>query len=56
MLVSLIDWANAHVPPEGEPSVKLLSRETGDPIAPVLVDANTGKNISHRDVKAVVAE
>jgi DNA-binding HxlR family transcriptional regulator len=56
MLVSLIDWANAHVPPDGEPSVKLLSRETGDPIAPVLVDANTGKNISHRDVKAVVAE
>ena len=56
MLVSLIDWANAHVPPEGEPSVTLLSRETGDPIAPVLVDANTGKNISHRDVKAVVAE
>ena len=33
MLVTLIEWANAHVPPEGEPSVKLLSRETGDPIA-----------------------
>ena len=56
VLVTLIEWANVHVPPEGEPSVRLFSRETGEPIAPILVDANTGKNVSHRNVKAVVAD
>jgi DNA-binding HxlR family transcriptional regulator len=56
LLVTLIEWANVHVPPEGEPSVRLFSRETGEPIAPVLVDANSGKTISHRTVKAVVAD
>ena len=56
ILVTLIEWANVHVPPEGEPSVRLFSRETGEPIAPILVDANTGQNVSHRNVKAVVAD
>lgn len=52
VLVTLIDWANAHIPPQDEPSVTLLSRETGDPIAPVLIDAHTGKPITHRTVHA----
>ncbi|MBW4962263.1 helix-turn-helix domain-containing protein [Sulfitobacter sp. CW3] len=56
MLVSLIEWANAHVPPPGEPSVTLVSRETGDPIVPVLVDANTGEKITHMTVNALRAE
>ena len=46
VLVTLIDWANAHVPLEGEASVSLLSRETGDPIAPVLIDRNSGQEIT----------
>ncbi|WP_025063757.1 winged helix-turn-helix transcriptional regulator [Sulfitobacter guttiformis] len=53
LLVTLIEWANEHVPTEGVPSVQLFSRETGDPIAPMLVDANSGKKISYRNVKAV---
>jgi DNA-binding HxlR family transcriptional regulator len=56
VLVSLIEWANAHVPPPGEPSVSLISRESGEPITPVLVDANTGKEITHRTVNALVKE
>ena len=56
VLVSLIEWANAHVPPPGEPSVTLISRKTGEPIAPVLVDANTGEEITHRTVNALVKE
>lgn len=56
LLVTLIDWANTHVPPNGEPSVSLLSRETGDPIAPVLIDRNTGQEITHRTVNASVSE
>ena len=56
VLVSLIDWANADVPAPSEPSVTLISRETGQPIAPVLVDANTGKEITHRTVNALVKQ
>ncbi len=56
VLVTLIDWANVHVPPPNEPSVTLVSRETGETIAPVLVDAHTGKQITHRTVTALSAE
>ncbi|MDX1820935.1 MAG: winged helix-turn-helix transcriptional regulator [Paracoccaceae bacterium] len=56
VMVSLIDWANAHVPPPEASSVTLVSRETGAPIAPVLIDANTGETITHRTVNAKVAE
>lgn len=56
VLVSLIEWANVHVPPPDQPSVTLLSRETGKPIAPVLVDANSGQAITHRNVQAVVKD
>lgn len=56
VLVSLIEWANAHVPPPDEPSVTLVSRETGARIAPVLVDANTGAQITHRTVNALVKD
>jgi len=53
MLVSLIDWANAHVPIEGSPSVTLVSRSAGTPIAPMLVDRVTGEEITHRSVSAI---
>lgn len=56
VLVTLIDWANANVPTTAEPAVKLMSRETGEPIAPVLIDANTGNPITHRSVTAQVRE
>lgn len=56
LMVSLIEWANANVPAPGEPAVTLVSHETGEPIAPVLVDANTGKEINHRSVTARVNE
>lgn len=56
VLVSLIDWANENVPARTEPSITLISRETGEPIAPMLVDANTGKQITHRTVNARVSE
>ncbi|MBY8975866.1 helix-turn-helix transcriptional regulator [Rhodobacteraceae bacterium NNCM2] len=52
VLVSLIKWANENVPSEAESSIKLVSRETGEPIAPVLVDENTGEKITHRSVTA----
>ena len=53
VMVSMIEWANAHVPPPDESSVTLVSRETGKPIVPVMVDANTGKEITHQTVTAL---
>ena len=56
VLVSVIEWANEHVPPPVESSVTLVSRKTGAPIAPVLTDANTGEEITHRTVMALRPE
>jgi DNA-binding HxlR family transcriptional regulator len=50
VLVTLIDWANANVPTNREPSVTLLSLDTGAPIAPKLIDMNTGSEITHQTV------
>lgn len=53
VLLSLIDWANHHLPSDGPPPFELVSRETGQPIEPVLTDANTGDRVSHRTVRAL---
>jgi DNA-binding HxlR family transcriptional regulator len=55
ILVLLIDWANAHVPAKTPPSIRLLSRTTGEPIEPVLVHAATGERITHRSVRALAS-
>jgi DNA-binding HxlR family transcriptional regulator len=56
VLVSLIAWAETHVPAPGEASVTLVSKETGAKIAPVLVDATTGKEITARSVTALTRD
>ena len=56
LIVTLIEWANTNVPHAGEPSVTLVSRATGTPISPVLIDANTGTEITHQTVTAMMAE
>ncbi|MEZ5676356.1 transcriptional regulator, HxlR family [Thalassovita litoralis] len=52
VLVSLIAWADENVPAPDTTAITLLSRETGEPIQPILTDARTGKRITHRDVTA----
>ena len=52
VLVTLMAWAEEHVPPEEKSSMTLLSRETGEVLEPVLTDANTGQRITHRNVTA----
>lgn len=52
VLVSLIAWAEENVPAPQQSSITLLSRDTGKPIQPILTDASTGKQITHRDVTA----
>lgn len=56
VLVTLIDWANAHVPAQSGSAVTLLSRETQHAIEPKLIDARTGSEITLGTVRAVVNE
>lgn len=55
VLVTLIEWANAHEPTD-QPSIRLVSRETGAPVAPTLIDAGSGAPITHRNVRAAAPE
>lgn len=56
VLVTLIDWADAHVPSTSGSAVTLLSRETQQAIAPRLIDARTGSEITLGTVRAIVNE
>jgi len=53
VLLSLIGWANRHVPSGGPPPFELVSRDTGERIEPMLIDGNTGDPVSHRTVRAL---
>ncbi|MGR3321525.1 MAG: winged helix-turn-helix transcriptional regulator [Pseudooceanicola sp.] len=51
VLMSLITWAEAHVPPpEGANPPQFLSRTTGAPLRPRLVDETDGTPITARNV------
>ncbi len=54
VLVSIIKWANDYAPSETSPSLRLLSRATGEPIKPLLIDENTGEAILPRGVIAAM--
>lgn len=56
VLLSLIGWANRHVPPVEPHPYPLISRETGEPVEPVMVDAKTGDPITHRTIRAFPRE
>ena len=51
-LVTLIAWAEAHVPPQDHSDITLTSRTTGEVIAPQLIDTNSGQPITCRSVTA----
>jgi len=52
--VSLIDWAETHVPSRTGSSVELVSTGTGEPVRPLLVDQNTGEPVTVRSVRGIV--
>ena len=52
-LVSLMDWADTHVPSETGHSVTLVSTDTGDPIRPLLVDQTSGAPVTVRNTRAL---
>ncbi len=47
VLVTLVAWAEEWEPRPGTPS-RLVSRQSGERIEPMLVDARTGAPVSHR--------
>jgi DNA-binding HxlR family transcriptional regulator len=53
VLAALMAWADRHVPPETSPPYTIVSRTTGAPIDPVLVDRGSGEEITLRGVSAV---
>ncbi len=55
LLITLIHWANAHVPSDDSHAMTLLSRDTNEPVEPKLIDAKTGQEITHRNVRAARA-
>ena len=52
VLLSLIGWANRHVPTTEPQPFDFVSSETGDLVDPVFVDAGTGERITHRSIRA----
>lgn len=52
VLVSLVAWADQHVPAREQSGITLLSRDTGEPLEPTLTDAKTGLPITHLTVTA----
>ncbi len=51
VLITLVDWANGWVPPGEVRGSQLVSRETGEPVEPVMIDARTGTPITPRSVR-----
>ena len=56
VLLSLIGWANRHMPSGGPPPFELVSRDSGERVEPVLVDANSGQPLNHRTVRALPSD
>ncbi len=53
VLVTLMAWGEKVVPCDGEtPPLRLVSRATGEPVRPVVVDEATGEPITPSNVRA----
>ena len=53
VLVSLLQWGNSHVIPEGQQAVLLADRASGDVIAPQLMNPKKKMPLHPRDIKLV---
>lgn len=52
VLVTLAHWADTHAPHDEGRGPQFVSRETGEPVEPILTDARTGERITHRTLRA----
>jgi len=51
VIVTLIGWAEAHVPSDAPSEVTLVARETATPAAPRLMDMNSGREVTFQTVE-----
>jgi len=51
VMVTLITWANGALPSPDAAPYRLVSRQTGQPVSPVLCDGETGAPLSPRDLR-----
>ena len=56
VLLTIVEWANRHVPGEEPMPFELVARESGRPVTPTLVDEATGERLTHRTVRARLIE
>ncbi|MDF2234908.1 helix-turn-helix domain-containing protein [Albimonas sp. CAU 1670] len=52
VLMSLVGWADRHLPLEDGPPLVYEFRDTGEPVEPQLTDARTGRAITPRNIRA----
>lgn len=50
VMVTLITWANGALPSPQDAPYRLVSRQTGEPVTPVLCDGETGARLGPRDL------
>ena len=56
VLLSLVGWADAHLPVEGGPPLVYEFRDDGAPIEPVMTDARSGRRITPRNIRVRLRE
>lgn len=52
VMQTLIGWAETHIPSEAPAPYQMVSRATGAPIDPKVIDANSGEEISYSSIWA----
>ncbi len=52
VLMSLVGWADAHLPLADGPPLVYEFRDSGEPVEPVLSDARSGRRITPRNIRA----
>ena len=52
----LISWANAHIPSDKPPPYTMVSRESRTPLAPKVIDENTGQEVAYSTVWAEIGD
>ena len=56
VMVTLITWANGALPAPDDAPYRLVSRETGETVTPVLCDAETGARLSPRALRLLTPD
>lgn len=56
ILIALIGWTERHHPSETPSPFRLVSRQTGAPLDPLLIDGASGTPITHRTISLKVLD